>query len=383
MQTSLVSRLDEIPASDWNRLCGPHNPFVRHEFLAALERNGCVGEGTGWLPRHLVVREGGRLIGAVPMYLKHHSFGEYVFDWAWADAYARYGLRYYPKLVVAVPYTPVTGPRLLSNGATHDDDVRRHLVAQALETARGDGVSSLHWLFTTPRDTEALQAGQLLHRAGCQFHWTNPGFRDFDDFLSELTSKRRKEVKRERRQALDSDLEVEIRTGEALGEREWHAFHRFYCATYDRKWGMPYLNLGFFEEIGRTMPESVLLILASRHGRYVAGALCFKGADSLFGRNWGSQAYYPSLHYEMCYYRTIDYCIRTGLSRFEAGAQGDYKVTRGLLPTATASAHWVGHPQFRSAIGGFIDEERREVERFIEHAARHSPFKARESGTAK
>lgn len=376
MRCSAVTSLKEVSAEDWNRLSGSDNPFVRHEFLIALERNGCVGDDAGWAPQHLLLHDGPRLVGALPMYLKHHSYGEYVFDWGWADAYRRCGLPYYPKLVSAIPYTPVTGPRLLSDPGGDSGEIRGSLIEAALAHARAEDVSSVHWLFTTPSETQSLCDERLVHRTGCQFHWTNPGFQSFEDFLLALTSKKRKQIKRERRQARDAGLDVHIYSGEALGRPQWEAFYAFYCATYDRKWGMPYLTLSFFEEIGRTLPDSVLLILASRGDEYVAGALALRGRDTLYGRNWGCHEYHPALHYEMCYYRTIDYCIEKGLKRFEAGAQGEYKLSRGLLPVATRSVHWVRHPQFRSAIAAFVEEERRDLMRYIDYMDRHSPFKA-------
>jgi hypothetical protein len=376
MRWTITTSIDRVAADEWNALCGGDDPFVRHEFLAALERQGCVGERTGWHPHHLLLYEGTSLVGALPMYLKLHSYGEYVFDWAWADAYERCGLAYYPKLVVAVPYTPVTGPRLLSPGDTRASRIRAALIEAAIAFAREVEVSSLHWLFAESEDASALSEQGLLQRVGCQFHWHNEGFVDFTDFLSRLTSKKRKQIKRERRQASELGLRVEARSGDELGDAEWEAFHRFYCSTYDRKWGVPYLTVGFFKEIGRTMPESVLLVLASDGARYVAGSLCVRGGRALYGRNWGCDGHFPALHYEMCYYQTIEYCIRHRLERFEAGAQGEYKVTRGLLPVATRSGHWVRDSRFRSAIESFLARETRGVMHYIREMGEHSPYKA-------
>ncbi len=374
MQWSIVSSLDEVPAAVWNRVSGTHDPFIRHEFLIALERHGCVGEGTGWIPRHLLLHDGARVVGAIPMYLKQHSFGEYVFDWAWADAYARYGMAYYPKLVAAVPFSPVTGERLLA-GVDGSPRVKARLADAALSYAREQGVSSMHWLFTSAPDSRALAMPEVNARSGCQFHWLNPGLRDFDDFLDTLRSKKRKQIKRERRQALQDGVEVEILSGPCIDTAAWSAFYHFYCATYDRKWGMPYLSLGFFREIGVTLGKAVLLVMARKCNRYVAGALCLRGADTLYGRNWGSVEYHPALHYELCYYRTIEYCIDHGLRRFEAGAQGEYKVSRGLQPVQTRSAHWMRDAGFRRAIAVFLDRERRGVKNYMDEAERHSPFK--------
>ncbi len=371
----ITHRLEDISAADWNRLDGTENPFLRHEFLVALERNACVGEASGWLPRHVTAYEDGRLVGAVPMYLKHHSYGEFVFDWSWAEAYARNGLAYYPKLVVAVPFTPVPGPRLLVAPETDQNTLRRELIDAVLEVARESSTSSLHWLFPNQCDTDALDQSKLIRRCGVQYHWFNPGYRDFDDFLGSLTSKKRKQIKRERRQSRESGLRVEMRWGERLGEPEWDAFYGFYCSTYDRKWGFPSLTREFFREICATMPESVTLVLAARHGQYVAGALCLRGDNALFGRNWGCEGFYPGLHYEVCYYQTIEYCIEMGLERLEAGAQGEHKISRGFVPVETSSAHWIKHPAFRDAIGDFVRHEQRGIRHYMEEMKSHSPYK--------
>ena len=376
MYATITDSLDNVPAGQWNRLIGDGNPFVRHEFLVAMEHHGCVGQESGWTPQHVLVYDDDEeLIGAAPMYLKFHSYGEYVFDWAWADAYQRHGLKYFPKLVIAVPFTPVTGPRLLSNG-TRQADVRAGLIEATLEVAKRAGVSTAHWLFPDDTELDDFKSQEtLLLRVGCQYHWENPGFRDFDDFLDALVSKKRKQIKRERRQARELGIDIQMTAANALTEEQWEAFYRFYCNTYDKKWGMPYLNLGFFLEIGRTMPDDVHLVLAKQGEQYVAGALCLSDDKALYGRNWGSADYFPALHFEMCYYQTIEHCIKRGLSRFEAGAQGDYKISRGLMPTMTSSAHWVGHPQFRDAIAAFLDEERENVMRYINYMNAHSPYR--------
>ena len=376
MYATIIDSLDNVSAGQWNRLIGGGNPFVRHEFLVAMEHHGCVGQESGWTPQHILVYDDDEeLIGAAPMYLKFHSYGEYVFDWAWADAYARHGLKYFPKLVSAVPFTPVTGPRLLSNG-TQQADVRAGLIEATLEVAKRAGVSTAHWLFPDDTELDDFKSQEtLLLRVGCQYHWENPGFRDFDDFLDTLVSKKRKQIKRERRQARELGIDIQMTAANAPTEEQWKAFYRFYCNTYDKKWGMPYLNLGFFLEIGQTMSDDVHLVLAKRGEQYVAGALCLSDDKALYGRNWGSADYFPALHFEMCYYQTIEHCIKRGLSRFEAGAQGDYKISRGLMPTVTSSAHWVGHPQFRDAIAAFLDEERENVMRYINYMNAHSPYR--------
>jgi len=381
MYATIVESLDDVKAEQWNPLIGSGNPFVRHEFLVAMERHGCVGRETGWVPQHvLVYDDNDKLVGAAPMYLKFHSYGEYVFDWAWADAYSRHGLKYFPKLVVAVPFSPVTGPRLLAS-SPEQSDIRKGLVEATIEVARRAEISSAHWLFCDQTELEDYESQALLHRVGCQFHWENPGYRDFDDFLESLVSKKRKQIKRERRQVKDSGVEVQMLPAMEVDKNQWEAFHQFYCNTYDRKWGLPYLNVDFFLEIGKSLPEAVHLVLAKQGDRYVAGALCLGDEEALYGRNWGCDDYIPALHFEMCYYQTIEYCINNGLARFEAGAQGDYKISRGLMPRLTSSAHWVAHPQFREAISNFLDEEREGVVRYIEYMNAHSPYRQAEQPT--
>lgn len=375
LELHTLDSLQAVPGAEWNRVAGTANPFLRHEFLAALERTGCVGPGTGWTPRHLTALDAGRLVGAVPLYRKSHSFGEFVFDWGWAEAYERAGLAYYPKLVAAVPLSPVTGPRLLSGSGPSSEAIARELARGALACAREEPVSSLHCLFPPAAEMPLLEAHGLLPRAACQFHWTNAGYRDFDDFLDALSSKRRKEIRRERREAMRAGVEVEVLRGDEVSEHQWRVYHRFYCATFDRKWGYPSLTEDFFREIGCTMPEAVLLVLARRGDRYVAGALFLRGAHTLYGRHWGYLEHHRALHFELCYYRGIEYCIREGLQRFEAGAQGEHKIWRGFLPVRTWSAHWIRHDLFREAIGDFVARERRAVSRYIEELRAHSPYR--------
>ncbi len=371
----VVASIDEIPARDWNRLAGDANPFLRHEFLAALERHDCVSPDSGWQPQHIVVRRGDTPIAAAPLYLKGHSYGEFVFDWSWADAYERAGGRYYPKLLSAIPFTPVPGPRMLC-GAAPDPGAREALAEAALELARRHRVSSLHWLFLGEADARALGAAGHLERTGCQFHWHNPGYRDFQDYLDALTSKRRKQVRKERREAAAAPVEVITLPGSEVREGDWHAYHRLYASTYDRKWGYPSLTPEFFCEIGHTMGDAVVLVLARREGRTVAGAHLLRGSDALFGRNWGCTEHHRALHFEMCYYRGIELCIGAGLARFEAGAQGEHKMMRGFLPVETRSAHWIADRGFRSAIADFLERERPGNAAYITEMATHSPFRA-------
>ena len=370
-----VERVADVPASQWDALAGEGHPFTRHAFLDALERHGCVGEQVGWIPSHILVHAGGRLVGATPAYVKLHSQGEFVFDWSWAEAYSRHGLEYYPKLVSAIPFTPSTGPRLLVHPGTPRRAVKRALAVSAVEISKAMDTSSFHWLFPRESDTAALESSGLLIRSGCQFHWTNRGYRDFQDYLDALTSKRRKEIRRERRDAASAPVEIEIHDGSTATEEHWHAYHALYSSTYDRKWGYPALTPSFFTSVAESLPDQTLVILARRGGRYVAGAHCFVGRETLFGRNWGCTEHYRGLHFEICYYRLIEHCIRHGLSRFDAGAQGEHKLMRGFLPVETHSAHWIRDQRFREAIGRFLSEERAGLRRYRHAMAGHSPYR--------
>ncbi|MEO5572903.1 MAG: GNAT family N-acetyltransferase [Gammaproteobacteria bacterium] len=375
MQLVVLSNIDDVSPADWNALAGEANPFLHHEFLAALEHHQCVGDKAGWLPQHLLMHEGNRLLGAVPMYLKNNSYGEFVFDWAWAEAYQRAGLRYYPKLVVAIPYTPATGPRLLLANGAERHAIADGLILGALEHARKLNVSSLHWLFTSDEDTQRLEHHGLMRRTGCQFHWQNNNYRDFDDFLSGFSAEKRKKVKRERRRVSESGVEIEVLHGDQISAAQWEIFHHFYSSTFWKHGGIASLTLEFFQELGRTMPTQVVLILAKYDGRYVAGAFNLRGSDTLYGRHWGCVEEFHSLHFEACYYRAIDYCIAHGLQRFEAGAQGEHKLSRGFLPSPTWSAHWLSHPAFGRAIEDFLGHETDQMEYYMDALGAHSPFK--------
>jgi predicted N-acyltransferase len=374
-EISLVPSIARIPAADWDACAGAANPFVSHAFLSALEETGCVGGRTGWTPQHLVARTaGGALIGLVPLYAKTHSYGEYVFDHGWANAYERAGGAYYPKLQASVPFTPVTGPRLL----LHPDapaDGAAVLVAGLEAAGRQTGVSSLHVTFPTEAEWSLLgEAGWLL-RTGQQYHWENRGYRCFDDFLGELNSRKRKSIRRERREVADAGVEVLALSGGDLRPEHWDAFFRFYMDTAGRKWGQPYLNRDFFHRIGETMADRIVLMLGRRSGEWICGALNLVGADALYGRNWGAVADVPFLHFEACYYRAMDVAIERGLARVEAGAQGEHKIQRGYLPTRTRSAHWVADPGFRRAIADYLERERTAVDRDMELLAEYAPFR--------
>ena len=375
MRLQILSAAADVTADQWNAVAGTDYPFLRHEFVHALEANGCVGEAHGWLPRHLAAfDDDGRLAGLVPLYLKDNSYGEFVFDWAWADAYERNGLRYYPKAVVAVPYTPATGPRILT-GPEHRPETAAALVALARDWAQAEGLSSLHWLFTDARDTRLLADHGYLLRLGCQFHWHNAGYRDFEDFLAGLSSRKRKKIRRERRQVAEAGIELQVVHGNEADEEQLATMHAFYRATFDRKWGHATLTEGFFRDIARDMGDQLVLVFAHLGTEAVAGAICLRSADTLYGRHWGCRADYHSLHFEACYYQGIDYCIRHGLARFEPGAQGEHKISRGFLPTPTWSAHWIADSGFRGAIGRFLEQETPAMREYIEDMSEHSPYK--------
>lgn len=378
----VLRRIDEVPAAEWDACAGTACPFVRHAFLRALEDSESVGAEAGWQPQHLVVPDSdGTLLGAVPLYLKSHSYGEYVFDWGWAEAYERAGGRYYPKLQASVPFTPVTGPRLMVRAGADEPAIRAALTAGLLELARRYGVSSLHVTFPTREEWDHLGAAGFLLRKGLQYHWENRGYRSFDDFLAALSSRKRKAIRKERRRVAESGLTLRTLTGGEIAPRHWDAFYRFYIATSDRKWGRPYLNRAFFRRLGETMSEAVVLVLAEDRGRPVAGALNLRGGDTLYGRNWGALGDFRFLHFEACYYRAIDFAIAEGLARVEAGAQGEHKIQRGYLPVETYSAHWIADPGFREAVEHFLRRERSQVDYEIDALGDYAPFR-RDNGAA-
>lgn len=376
MDIRLHSSLEAIEPAAWNRLAGTANPFLRHEFLVALERHHCVGRQWGWLPCHFTVQEGTALVAAAPGYVKSNSYGELVFDWAWADAYHRHGLDYYPKLIIAVPYTPVSGRRLLV-----DEDHPLHSTAAALliEAAtalcKERGYSSLHWLFADDHDIEALARAGMVRRMGCQYHWHNEGYRSFEDFLQNLSARHRKKLRRERRKIHEAGATVAVHRGDELTEAEWSVVHGLYRSTFERLGGIPTLSLGFFNEIARTMAGHVVVVLARRHGKIIAAAFNMRGGGTLYGRHWGCRERVDGLHFEVCYYQGVEYCIEQGLQRFDPGAQGEYKVSRGFLPTRTWSAHWLAHPGFRQAVARYVVQEAEGVAEFMAAMDRHLPYR--------
>ncbi|MEP9373109.1 GNAT family N-acetyltransferase [Mesorhizobium sp. KR1-2] len=359
-----------------NQLGNYYNPFISFDFLQILEESGCAIRRSGWMGQHLRLEApDGTLLGAVSCYLKSHSQGEYVFDHGWADAFERAGGRYYPKLQVSIPFTPATGPRLLAHRAA-DADVVRAALASGLKLATDRlGVSSAHVTFATQDDMRALEGAGFLARTDQQFHFFNEGFSSYDDFLATLASRKRKALKKERREALAHGIDIDWLTGSDLTERVWDDVFAFYMDTGGRKWGRPYLNRTFFSLVGERMRDDVLLVMARRNGRYVAGAINFIGSDTLFGRNWGCIEDHPFLHFEVCYHQAIDFAISRGLKVVEAGAQGEHKIARGYRPVTTHSAHYIVHPGLRNAVADYLERERQEMERIGEYLDEHGPFR--------
>jgi predicted N-acyltransferase len=365
----VVESLGGVDPQEWNSLAGPQ-PFVRHEFLSALIDCGCAAPRAGWLPQFLLLRRAGALVGAMPLFAKSHSYGEYVFDWAWAEAHERNGVEYYPKLVSAIPFTPVCGRRLLC--ATDVD--RKSLVAAALELARQ--ASSLHVLFPPEDEARLLQASGLLLRRTVQFHWRNDGYADFEDFLSRLNHARRKNMRQERRRVREAGVRLSWLEGAAIERSHWEFFNRCYRTTYSAHHSSPYLNLNFFLRMGAKLPQHLAMVLAEREGAAIACALFLKDSNTLYGRYWGAVEHVPLLHFECCYYQAIEYAIARGLQVFEGGAQGEHKLFRGLMPVETLSAHWLAHPRFARAVETFLEREGAGIARYVNELCEHSPFKA-------
>ncbi|MPY70609.1 MAG: GNAT family N-acetyltransferase [Alphaproteobacteria bacterium] len=372
----VVSGIDEIPAAAWDACAGPDNPFVSHAFLQAMEDSGSACAESGWAPQHVVIEDAdGRVAGAVPCYLKNHSYGEYVFDWGWADAYERAGGRYYPKLQCSVPFSPVTGPRLLVREGDDAPRIRQGLIAGLMALAEKRKVATLHVTFCHEDEWDALEEAGFLKRMGQQFHWHNRGYENFEDFLGELSSRKRKAVRKERREA-NEEVDIQVLSGEALKDEHMEAFYRFYLDTVDRRWAHAYLNRKFFRLLRERMAERIVLVLAMHDGEYVGGALNLRGSDTLYGRNWGCIERFNKLYFEACFYRAIDYAIEHGLAKVEAGAQGPHKISRGYLPSATYSAHWIRDTGFRDAVADFAARERREILFEMEHLTeQRSPYR--------
>ncbi|EAY64014.1 hypothetical protein BCPG_02322 [Burkholderia cenocepacia PC184] len=370
-----------MPADEWNALLARDaqpTPFLRHEFLDALHVARCAVDDTGWSPHFVTLTDErtGRLAAAAPVYAKQHSYGEYVFDWAWADAYQRNNLPYYPKLLCAVPFTPVQGTRLLAA----DDDARRHLAATLLAFAEQSDVSSLHVLFPTGDEARLLESMGMMLREGVQFHWLNDGYRHFDDFLGTLEQKKRKNIRAERRKVHDAGVTFRRLTGDQITDADWRFFSRCYRQTYREHYSSPYLNLDFFRTIGATMPENLLLVIAEADGQPIASALAVyrrgeHGGGTLYGRYWGAIEHVPCLHFETAYYQLLEFCIEAGLDTFEGGAQGEHKLARGFLPTVTHSAHWLAHPAFSDAVARFLERETEHIHAYVDELREHDPFR--------
>ena len=359
-----------------SKLGSSYNPFISHDFLSSLEESGSARQRTGWQPMHLLVENaGGELLGAAPCYAKSHSQGEYVFDHGWADAYERAGGNYYPKLQVSVPFTPATGRRLLVRPGPEAEAVREALAGGLAEVCRRSKASSVHVTFLPETEWQLLGEHGYLRRTHRQFHWENAGYATFEDFLTALASRKRKTIRRERADALAPGITIHWLTGADLTESVWDAFFDFYMETGSRKWGRPYLTREFYSIVGQKMADRILLVMAKRNGRWVAGAINFIGGDTLFGRHWGCSEEHPFLHFEVCYYQAIDYAIAHKLARVEAGAQGQHKIARGYLPVTTYSAHYIVDPALRRAVDDFLKHERRHIEAEIEEFAEFAPFR--------
>ena len=367
----VVTSLAGVRAAEWNAFAGT-DPFLRHEFLNALHETGCASPRSGWAPHYLLVKERGTLAAAMPLYVKGHSYGEYVFDWSWADAYHRHGLEYYPKLLCAIPFTPVTGRRLLGHSVSH----RKRLADGALTLAQELEVSSLHCLFPEVEDAEILETAGMMVRHGIQFHWVNAGYASFDDFLAGMNHDKRKKIRQERRKVREAGITFEWREGTGIEDRDWAFFYKCYARTYREHYSTPYLNLDFFRSIGRTMPENLLLVIAFRGGRPIAASFNVHNGTRLYGRYWGAVEHHPVLHFETCYYQVIEFCIARGIQLFEGGAQGERtKLARGLLPVETRSAHWIARREFAAAIESFLQRETHGIAHHLDELKERQPFK--------
>lgn len=375
-ETRILESLTDVDAGEWNtlvRTCGGDHPFLRHEFLHALHETGCASERSGWQPQYITLWHDGRLAAAMPLYLKRHSYGEYVFDWAWADAYHRAGLAYYPKLLSAIPFSPIAGSRLLAA----DEADRMLLVRTAIELA--EQVSSLHVLFPQDAEADSLRSAGMMLRHGVQFHWHNAsngaGYDSFDAFLGDLSSAKRKKIRQERRKVADAGVKMRRLVGHDISDEHWHFFTRCYETTYSQHGSTPYLNLAFFRRLGETMPGNVLLVLAELDGKPIASALNIFSGTTLYGRYWGAVGHVPLLHFEACYYQAIEFCIERGIAVFEGGAQGEHKLARGFRPVQTCSAHWLQHPRFAAAVEQFLERETAGMSAYMDELNERAPFR--------
>jgi predicted N-acyltransferase len=376
MQIEVANTLHDIDAGHWYSINTDNNPFTSYAFLLGLEKTGCVGGRTGWLPRYLLARDTGhKLTAALPMYEKQHSWGEYVFDWAWANAWHQYGIEYYPKLVVAVPFSPVTGRRMLVSPAGRKNAVEKVLLKSAIDYAVEHGQSSIHFLFPTSVECNELKQQGLLIRHDVQFHWCNANYADFSSFLATLSSRKRKKIARERRRVAENGIQFRTVTGSALDEHHMDRMYRFYLSTIRDHGSSPYLNDDFFRHLAENLADNVVLIEAMLDGSVIAAAMNIRHEDTLYGRYWGCEEQFHSLHFETCYYQSIDYCINHGLSYFEGGAQGEHKLSRGFLPVITCSAHWMAEKNLTPAISNFLDREKQHVAHYQQLLNERSPYR--------
>jgi predicted N-acyltransferase len=378
-QLVILDRISHVSSKDWNALLPVNaNPFLRHEFLSALEETGCVGDNTGWQIAHLALKKDGQLIGAVPLYLKQHSYGEFVFDWSWAQAYEQQGLNYYPKMLCAIPFTPVQGPRLLYCSQQNESAIKSILINGLKSLVSDNQLSSAHILFPLESEIELLKKDGFLLRDSVQFHWHNQGFQSFEHFLSALTMKRRKNIRREREQVSREGISFRHIPGQASSTNDWKFFYHCYQNTYHEHHSSPYLNEAFFALWVERMPEHLHLIIAERRGAPIASSLLVvdKANSKAYGRYWGAIERVPCLHFETAYYQAIEYCITEDIQTFEGGAQGEHKMARGFLPTTIQSAHWINDPRFAKAVGHFLERERQGIGAYVDELAEHSPLKS-------
>ena len=380
MKVTVLDSIDAIDRDEWDALVGTEYPFLRHAFLSLAESTGSVSPDAGWIPRHLLLKEDGRLRAALPLYEKNHSWGEFVFDWAWANAYNQAGFDYYPKLVSAVPFTPAPSTRLLRARAD-DTEAAEILIAAATQLAVDTDCSSLHVLFPDENDVPLLEDAGLILRKDCQFHWHNRGYETFDDFLATFTSAKRKKAKRDRRRVAENGIRFRRVQGSDLDSETWTVVYALIARTFMMRGSLPYFNQAFFEGLSRELPDNILAIIAEKDDQPIAAAVFFESDTALYGRYWGSDGHYDALHFETCYYQGIDYCIESGKQRFEPGTQGEHKVARGFVPSTTWSAHWLAHPEFANAIERYLNEEGRHVDRYMDAVDAHTPYKAGEDET--
>ncbi len=372
----LHDSINDLDKTEWNSLIGNNNPFIEYEFFKALEVSKSVGKGTGWIPKYLCYYKDDKLVGAIPIYIKNNSYGEYIFDWSWASAYSQAGLKYYPKMTISVPFTPATGKRILINPEYNYLEIADDLVSTLIKLAQSLNVSSINWLFIEKEELEYLKSKGFMPRFTHQYHWKNKNYKTFDDFLEEFNSKKRNQLKRERRQA-NEGVKIEILEGDDIKQVHWDTMFELYLNTSDKKWGNPYLNKKFFDYVNQSFKDNAVMVLAKEGEEYIAGALNFKKGEHLYGRYWGAFKEHQCLHFEVCYYQSIDYAIKNNISLFEAGAQGEHKFYRGFLPEYTYSVHLILDERFTILIDDFLKREKKELDKVMQYYRDNSPFKSK------